>query len=420
MLGSNNIRLEDFDISPRTGFLPEEPPLQRLQPFYKDWEDIVCQAPALLRAEEFRTRVERLPVHPVSELQSERDWKRAYLLLSVITNAYIWGGRRPAEVLPPAVSIPFIAVSAHLELPPTATYSAMNLWNFTYLQGSDLSVVENCSILHTFTGTPDEEWFYQVSIAIEARGAIVIPVMLKALEAVREDESKTVTACLLEFANCVKESGVILERMYEKCSPEVFYHQIRPFLTGSKNMSAAGLPNGVFYAEGEGKGYWHQYNGGSNAQSSLIQFFDIILGVEHARNKNSDLISIAPGAELSFIEEMRKYMPRGHRLFLQQIASTANIHEYVRRFSINDDITMAYNLAVSKLKSLRDIHIQIVTRYIINPSQKPLRGPNDRVNIATTSSRKISKTELSGTGGTQLMLFLKQSRDETEETALRL
>jgi indoleamine 2,3-dioxygenase len=69
--------------------------------------------------------------------------------------------------------------------------------------------------------------------------------------------------------------------MYEKCSPPIFYHQIRPFLAGSKNMAAAGLPDGVFYDTGNGNGKWRQHSGGSNAQSSLIQFFDIVLGIEH-------------------------------------------------------------------------------------------------------------------------------------------
>ena len=46
-------------------------------------------------------------------------------------------------------------------------------------------------------------------------------------------------------------------------------------------MSVAGLPKGVFYDEGDGRGEWRMYSGGSNAQSSLIQFFDIVLGVEH-------------------------------------------------------------------------------------------------------------------------------------------
>lgn len=61
----------------------------------------------------------------------------------------------------------------------------------------------------------------------------------------------------------------------------VFYHQLRPLLAGSKNMATVGLPNGVFYDVGDGQGEWRQYSGGSNAQSSLIQLFDIALGIQH-------------------------------------------------------------------------------------------------------------------------------------------
>jgi indoleamine 2,3-dioxygenase len=174
-----------------------------------------------------------------------------------------------------------------LGLPPTATYAALSLWNYACSPGTDLPVIENILILHTFTGTLDEEWFYKISIAVEARGARIIPVMLEAMDAVRSNESKVVTSCLLELATCIQEVGMILERMHENCSPDIFYHLIRPFFSGSKNMGAAGLPRGVFYDEGDGKGEWRHLNGGSNAQSSLIQFFDIVLGVQHSATGNS-------------------------------------------------------------------------------------------------------------------------------------
>lgn len=106
--------------------------------------------------------------------------------------------------------------------------------------------------------------------------------MLKAMDAAQSNDPEVVTLALVKFAQCVKEIGAMLKRMDEECTPDVFYNQIRPFLAGSKNMSLAGLPNGVFYDEGEGKGEWRQYSGGSNAQSSLIQFFDVALGVEHS------------------------------------------------------------------------------------------------------------------------------------------
>lgn len=72
-----------------------------------------------------------------------------------------------------------------------------------------------------------------------------------------------------------------LARLDERLSAEFFYHQLRPFLSGSKNMAAAGLPEGVHYPTCRcGEGEWVQFSGGSNAQSSLIQFFDIVLGIK--------------------------------------------------------------------------------------------------------------------------------------------
>lgn len=125
--------------------------------------------------------------------------------------------------------------------------------------------------------------------------------MLKAMDAVRANDSQTVAQCLLTFADSVQEIGTILDRMYEKCDPEVFYHRIRPFLAGSKNMVIAGLPNGVFYDEGAGQGQWRQYSGGSNAQSSLIQFFDIVLGVEHSPTRNSKVVEVDLKAKHGFL-----------------------------------------------------------------------------------------------------------------------
>ena len=120
-----------------------------------------------------------------------------------------------------------------------------------------------------------------VSDAIEARGAPLILSMLDAIHAAAVDDAHRVRINLDQLSTGLRDLGVLLERMYEKCDPNVFYHQLRPYLAGSKNMASAGLPNGVFYDLGEGKGSWHQYSGGSNAQSSLIQAFDVFLGVEH-------------------------------------------------------------------------------------------------------------------------------------------
>jgi indoleamine 2,3-dioxygenase len=111
-------------------------------------------------------------------------------------------------------------------------------------------------------------------------------------------------------------------------------------------------------------------------------------------------------------------MPGSHRGFLQHIELKANIRDYVKTSACTEDVTAAYNLAVARLAAFRDIHIQIVTRYIILPSRKAPLAQSAGLNLAVASTNKKSSEGLSGTGGTELMPFLKQSRDETKDTAL--
>lgn len=99
MLGPLNIALEDFGVSFRKGFLPGELPLQRLpDPYFEAWEEIVSVIPILLKSKCIRNEVDRLSILSISRLTLEREWQRAYLLLSLMTQAYIWGGTKPSDV----------------------------------------------------------------------------------------------------------------------------------------------------------------------------------------------------------------------------------------------------------------------------------------------------------------------------------
>lgn len=350
--------------------------------------------------------------------------------------------------LPPSITYPLLQISEHLELPPVATYAGVCLWNFKPIFLSDTLNLENLSTLLTFTGSLDEQWFYLVSVAIEAKGGPIIALMLEAIEAARRDDKETVTKNLEIFAETLDSLGSLLVRMYESCDPHVFYHRIRPYLAGSKNMKDAGLPNGVFYDDGSRNGgSWRQYGGGSNAQSSLIQFFDIVLGVEHRptgskKEETSESESepgMAPKPRHNFIHDMRSYMPGPHRRFLQAVESVANIREYVEFHRRDRQLTVAYDACLAMLRSLRDKHIQMVSRYIIVKSRETRsrsRNPTDRraqsPDVAKNRSQGIASIRYSsgpappgqkpkkmrGTGGTALIPFLKQARDETGEPAI--
>lgn len=115
---------------------------------------------------------------------------------------------------------------------------------------------------------------------------------------------------------------------------------------------------------------------------------------------------------------MRNYMPGPHRDFLNHISDLpeSSIREYASNSTV-PEVVEAYNLAVAELARFRDIHIGIITRYIIIPSRKysPTGNPGLNLAVASANVGKDGKEKLHGTGGTDLLPFLRQSRDETKE-----
>ncbi|KAH8799066.1 Indoleamine 2,3-dioxygenase [Xylogone sp. PMI_703] len=399
--------LENFDVSDQTGFLAPRSPSHGFQLKYPAWQYFAANLPSLIKGNKVRQKVQDLPDLSISKLQSQEERREAYAVLAFIAQAYIWGAKPPSDHLPAKISCPFLEVAHQLDLPPTTTYAAVVLWNFISdgVQ-TERNRPENIRILYTFTGTSDEMWFYAISIAIEARGATVIRTILNALDAATCRNTKEVISGLNELADCIGAITELLKRVYERCDPEIFYHHIRPFLAGTKDMTETKLPYGVFYDEGDGQGQWHRYSGGSNAQSSLIQLFDIVLGIKHEPAENMDTLSEDKSC---FTSDMLKYMPGVHRRFLAYVSTKTSIRTFIEMDPSSESVNKAFNKAVQSLVKLRETHIQVVTRYIIHPSRKM----KTRMNIL--SGPIVEESQLRGTGGTQLVQFLKQSREETRK-----
>lgn len=317
MISSPQINLDDYSVSSVDGFLSTGLPLQKLpHDYYAPWEKLAPYLPELIRTGQIRGLIDALPVLTTEWLQTEPEWRRAYSILGFFTHAYVWGGEKPKDVssswslfpplnstiprnnakltlrykvLPPCIAKPFLEIAKHLELPPCATYAAVTLWNYTSLLEMNVTEPDHLSVLNSFTGTKDEEWFMVISVAIEAKGGRLVQLMVDAIAAATANDAPLLTVLLCRFTDSIQDLTRTLKRMYEKNDPQVFFHQLRPFLAGSKNMASAGLPRGVFYDLGDGAGEWHQYSGGSNAQSPLIQTFDIFLGVSHSATGDSSI-----------------------------------------------------------------------------------------------------------------------------------
>jgi indoleamine 2,3-dioxygenase len=283
--------------------------------------------------------------------------------------------------------------------------------------------LDSLKAVRSFTGAVDESWFYLVSVAIEAQGA---PLILTALEATRcaEEGRKAVLAQhLRRLAAGLEQLSETLKRLYENCDPHHFYHKLRPFLAGGKNMAKSGLPHGILFDDGTGTAPYVQFAGGSNAQSSLFQLFDIALGVTHratgAAGKHDWRHSAPPPSgegdsgggegDPDYITEMRQYMPAAHRRFLEDFSRVANIRQFVDSNVQHEALVASYNACLAALVAFRNVHLQVVSRYIVLHSQDQKSTKISRTSADLPKSPK-------GTGGTALMPFLRQVRDETAHT----
>ncbi|KAI8868685.1 Indoleamine 2,3-dioxygenase [Ramicandelaber brevisporus] len=468
------IALENYGLNPTNGFLPATAPLTVLSdPYYKPWEDTVRILNHLLLAGKLRARIRSLPLLSVDRiLGNVAEMQRAFLVLSMLTHAYVWGKHEPVmDRLPEQLAVPFVKLADTLEMRPVACNASVVMWNWqllddTPVEGSggvkyDMDI-SNLATQFTFSGSIDESWFYLITTAIEAVGGKAVSAIVNAIDACNESDISLVASNLESLFSTQEEINHLLRRMFDKCDPYVFYWKIRSYLAGWQNMAEAGLPLGLIYEgvdppeDKDGRPVYRKYAGGSAAQTPIIQVLDIALGVEHFPTGMGPVSSTASPVltphqrHNSFLMDMRNYMPGKHRQFLTDLAKVCKIRQFViencnpnaiasgDKVEERQRLLNAYNQCVLSLKKFRDIHVQIATRYIVIPARKgPSVGQGYGTPINATESGKQQPEQVvglrdggglarhvsanaivRGTGGTDLMAFLKQARDETTDTLL--
>jgi len=314
--------------------------------------------------------------------------------------------------IPPSISIPLLEVSFNLQLPPVATYSDTTLYNWALISPTDEvtpPALDNLRSQDLFTDTNDEQEFYLASSRIEIRGVEALELMRVTMDEmfVGDDLAvRRITGYLHQLASVVDELTCILLDVRKGCDPEFFYHNIRPWFRGEDSD-----PMGrrwVFEGLDERPEIEPPTNlsGSSAAQSALIHALDIFLGLDNCK-EGQDAVH-DDGKTL--LRRMQIYMPRHHRNFLRHL--TANPRP-VRNLVIGGDpkLVDAYNDAVRAIKQFRDAHIRIVALYIIGPASRERKE-------AEEAGLEGQRPPLKGTGGTDLVQFLRGVRDKTADAVV--
>ena len=235
---------------------------------------------------------------------------------------------------------------------------------------------------------------------------------------------RRIAECLAKLAIVIDTMTKILNDVRRGCDPTVFYEQVRPWFRGQSSRrwifegtESAGLKQPTELA------------GPSAGQSSMIHALDIFLGVDqfsHSHVAGSTIpappsAAHSPEKDAPFLERIQSYMPRRHRAFLnhlkanarslRDIITTDDTFVSVEEREAHEVLKTAYNTAVRSLKGFRDAHIRIATLYIVNPAR---RVQSQSEGDAEDKDVAIAR----GTGGTDLVPFLKGVRDKTAAAVL--
>ena len=362
--------LENYDISPNYGFLTD-PKISRVLPNeFKMFENIINSI-SKLDYVNFRNLVNGLKKYKydkdyyknlVNTLTSNQK-KDIYTIFTFIVQKYVKNHNKSisqCQTIPYEIGIIWFECAKEFNLPNVTTYSAVVLNNINNININVNNDINNSKLFNindidsiiprfSLTNTDCEKYFYAIHIMIEANGKNIIRKMYFINDQITSFNN--FLSFLLEMSETIKNFTEIMRLLHSKCDPNIFWYIVRVYLGGySKND---GFPDGLQIENTDIK---LNFDGGSAAQSTLIQAIDIVFNIQHDPKHGKD-----------FLESQRKYMPIKHQNYLhslEQIHENNLLQQSVNYYN-NEQITNSYNDVIKQLTKFRQTHYGIVHKYII-------------------------------------------------------
>jgi len=403
-----NLR-EQFDLSEDRGYLPAEDPAVNFYKYpHSDNTSTACyllledskKIPKLLVTGQFRNFVDSFDSSrylSIADVGAEGEVRLAMNLLSFMAHAYMWGGDKPATVLPQVIAVPWHAVAKKVGRPPIQSYVSYAIDNWYRIDKSRDITLDNIALIQNFLAGVDEEWFTMIHVVMEAQAGPALASAYDVCVAANEQDWETVKNCLFKIAASLGQLYQTFCRMEEKCDPYIYYNRVRPYIFGTLNNP--NLPDGLIY-EGveEYRGKPQKFRGETGAQSAIIPALDGALGIHHQgkigkKKKEEDVLK-------TYLMEMREYMPPKHRAFIEWCEENSNLRKHLKK--AGGTIEVPYNLCVGWMEAFRTKHMEFAGKYIVKQGQ-------------TASAVGHGGSTIYGTGGTPFMKYLKKHRDETTE-----
>lgn len=104
-------------------------------------------------------------------------------------------------------------------------------------------------------------------------------------------------------------------------------------------------------------------------------------------------------------------MPRQHRDFLDFVGTLPSLRSFIEDQG-DSHLRSAFDECLAQLKLWRGKHISVVSKYIVQPARAAARA-EAQAQDSVEAFESVAGEDLQGTGGSSLIPFLRQSKDET-------
>lgn len=371
MPDTSTLAAADYDVDVRSGFLPPQEPVYRLQGIEEElWETALDRARSLplriggggiattkearKQARQWRRDIRQMLIlHPSPQLTSDiRFARRAHLVLAFLVHFYMHSQPEAQSdipnsleaqsqdeqdqideakglyhgIVPASLAIPWVSLSHLIDIPPVLTYATTVMWNWALKDTEKGFTDDNLRMTTTFSGTRSEEHFYMTSVLIEKRGVEALTLMRRSLDEAFVGDTlalRRMRSYIRKLAKVLKDLQQLLHDVRTECDPTTFYWGIRPWFNGADSYidKETGEKGWIYEGVEEYKGKRMLFMGPSAGQSSLIHVIDVFLGVDHSGR------SSAPSENGTFMERMQTYMPGHHRNFLNHLRNISFVDD---------------------------------------------------------------------------------------------
>ena len=374
-------------------FFPKTPPIRYYKTKSKSLSNltkIASELPKLLLTNKVQTTIKNLKKNDLSvdlliNKKNEKEINLAMAHLSFIAHAFIWGGKKPENILPEVISDPWVKLSKYLGRPPILSYASYCLDNWYKINDDKPISLDNVALINNFLGGVDEDWFVTIHVCIEDAASEAIDSAYKLSKLNEGSKTDEFLLNLNRINKSLKKVNEIFSKMPEKCDPYIYYHRVRPYIFGTKDNPD--LKKGLIY-ENQYNNEPQFFRGETGAQSSIIPFLDGSLGIDHT---NDNL--------RHYLNEMRDYMPPNHRKMIEDVETSSNAKELIYR---SKKLIQKYNSCLEEIRKFRAQHLEYAATYIHKQAQ-------------VSNSFGSGGSTVRGTGGTPFMKYLKKHRDETNQ-----